>query len=61
MTTKSFTIGKLHHVELAIPLGAEMQCRAFWGDVLGMDEVEKPLARRIRASSSRTSRSLRRH
>jgi catechol 2,3-dioxygenase-like lactoylglutathione lyase family enzyme len=42
MTTKPFTIGKLHHVQLAIPLGGEHHCRAFWGDVLGMEEVEKP-------------------
>jgi catechol 2,3-dioxygenase-like lactoylglutathione lyase family enzyme len=32
----------LHHVQLAIPPGAEPQCREFWGDVLGMAELEKP-------------------
>ncbi|WP_262851191.1 VOC family protein [Mumia quercus] len=32
----------LHHVQLAIPPGGEEECRAFWGDVLGMHELEKP-------------------
>jgi catechol 2,3-dioxygenase-like lactoylglutathione lyase family enzyme len=35
---------KLHHVQLAIPPGGEEQCRAFWGEVLGMTELEKPPA-----------------
>jgi catechol 2,3-dioxygenase-like lactoylglutathione lyase family enzyme len=34
----------LHHVQLAIPPGGEEQCRAFWGNVLGMTELEKPPA-----------------
>jgi catechol 2,3-dioxygenase-like lactoylglutathione lyase family enzyme len=34
----------LHHIQLAIPLGGEDQCRAFWGNVLGMTELEKPPA-----------------
>lgn len=38
----TFTIGRLHHVQLAIPPGEEDRCRAFWCGVLGMDEVEKP-------------------
>ena len=37
-----FEIGTLHHVQLAIPPGGEDRCRAFWGDVLGMQEVDKP-------------------
>jgi catechol 2,3-dioxygenase-like lactoylglutathione lyase family enzyme len=38
----------LHHVQLAMPPGGEDQARAFYGDVLGLDEVPKPenLARR---------------
>ena len=32
----------LHHVQLAIPAGGEEACRAFWGDVLGLTEVDKP-------------------
>jgi catechol 2,3-dioxygenase-like lactoylglutathione lyase family enzyme len=42
MTTALFTLGQLHHVQLAIPAGGEKRCRAFWGGVLGMHEVEKP-------------------
>jgi catechol 2,3-dioxygenase-like lactoylglutathione lyase family enzyme len=37
-----FTFERLHHVQLAIPAGGEHRCRAFWGDLLGMDEAEKP-------------------
>jgi len=37
-----FALGPIHHVQLAIPRGQEDQCRAFWGDVLGMRELEKP-------------------
>lgn len=37
-----FTLDGLHHVELAIPEAAEDQCRDFWGEVLGMTELEKP-------------------
>jgi catechol 2,3-dioxygenase-like lactoylglutathione lyase family enzyme len=40
MTT--FAFARLHHVQLAIPPGGEPQCRAFWHDLLGMDELEKP-------------------
>jgi catechol 2,3-dioxygenase-like lactoylglutathione lyase family enzyme len=38
----------LHHVQLAMPAGKEDAARAFYGDVLGLREVEKPseLARR---------------
>lgn len=38
----------LHHVQLAMPAGTEEQAREFFGDVLGMVELEKPpeLARR---------------
>lgn len=31
----------LHHVQLAIPAGAEDACRQFWGAV-GLVEIEKP-------------------
>lgn len=37
-----FGFTALHHVQLAIPGGGEDLCRAFWGGVLGMDELEKP-------------------
>ena len=42
ISVKPFEIGALHHVQLAIPRGGEDQCRAFWGGLLGMTEVEKP-------------------
>lgn len=42
MRTTPFTLSQLHHVQLAIPPGGEERCRAFWGGVLGMDELEKP-------------------
>ena len=37
-----FTLRPIHHVQLAIPRGGEEQCRAFWGGVLGMRELDKP-------------------
>jgi catechol 2,3-dioxygenase-like lactoylglutathione lyase family enzyme len=33
---------RLHHVQLAIPPGAEDECRAFYVGVLGMTEIGKP-------------------
>ncbi|WP_369393154.1 glyoxalase [Streptomyces sp. CG1] len=41
-STTEFAFGPLHHVQLAIPVGSEELCRAFWGEVLGMTELEKP-------------------
>jgi catechol 2,3-dioxygenase-like lactoylglutathione lyase family enzyme len=38
----AFELLPLHHVQLAIPPGGEDRCRAFWRDVLGMWELEKP-------------------
>lgn len=35
-------IQSLHHVQLAMPKGAEDLARAFYVGVLGFDEVEKP-------------------
>jgi catechol 2,3-dioxygenase-like lactoylglutathione lyase family enzyme len=32
----------LHHVQLAMPAGEEDRARAFYGEVLGMAEVDKP-------------------
>ena len=39
---------RLHHMQIAMPAGAEQQAREFFVDVLGMTEVDKPplLARR---------------
>jgi catechol 2,3-dioxygenase-like lactoylglutathione lyase family enzyme len=33
---------RLHHMQIAMPRGAEPQARAFYVDVLGMTEVPKP-------------------
>lgn len=33
---------RLHHMQLAMPAGAEAEARSFFVDVLGMAEVEKP-------------------
>ena len=39
---------KLHHVQVAMPPGREEEARAFYGRLLGLEEVAKPptLARR---------------
>lgn len=33
---------RVHHVQLAIPVGGEDEARRFFGEVLGMEEVTKP-------------------
>jgi catechol 2,3-dioxygenase-like lactoylglutathione lyase family enzyme len=42
MGSDTHAFQRLHHVQLAIPPGGEDRCRAFWGEVLGMEEVAKP-------------------
>jgi catechol 2,3-dioxygenase-like lactoylglutathione lyase family enzyme len=37
-----YHIAGLHHVQLAIPVGEEAACRQFWGELLGLTELEKP-------------------
>lgn len=32
----------LHHFQIAIPSGQEQAARAFYGDILGFSEIEKP-------------------
>lgn len=34
----------IHHVQLACPAGSEEVSRAFFGDLLGLQEIEKPAA-----------------
>jgi 8-oxo-dGTP pyrophosphatase MutT (NUDIX family) len=41
----------LDHVQLAIPVGAEDVARSFWVDLVGLDEVEKPVALRTRGGA----------
>ena len=35
-------IAGIHHVQITVPKGAEAHARAFYCDVLGLPEVEKP-------------------
>lgn len=35
-------IRAIEHVQLAMPAGGEARARAFYGDLLGLDEVPKP-------------------
>ena len=39
---------RLHHVQVACPAGGEDVARRFWGEALGMTEVEKPEELRAR-------------
>jgi catechol 2,3-dioxygenase-like lactoylglutathione lyase family enzyme len=39
---EGFQFVRLHHIQLAIAAGGEDACRGFWGEVLGMVELEKP-------------------
>jgi len=34
----------LDHLQVCIPQGGEPQARAFWGDLIGLEEVTKPSA-----------------
>jgi len=42
MPSQSLTILHLHHAQITIPPGAEAQARAFYCDLLGLQEIEKP-------------------
>jgi catechol 2,3-dioxygenase-like lactoylglutathione lyase family enzyme len=42
MTGPAVTMRRLDHVQLAIPPGSEDRCRAFYVDLLGMRELQKP-------------------
>jgi catechol 2,3-dioxygenase-like lactoylglutathione lyase family enzyme len=35
-------IRRLNHVQICIPFGAEDEARAFYGRLLGLEEIEKP-------------------
>jgi catechol 2,3-dioxygenase-like lactoylglutathione lyase family enzyme len=39
---------RLDHVQLAAPAGCEEQARAFYGGLLGLEEVRKPAPLRTR-------------
>jgi catechol 2,3-dioxygenase-like lactoylglutathione lyase family enzyme len=36
------TIRRFHHLQITIPKGAEVEGRAFYCDLLGLPEIEKP-------------------
>ena len=38
----------LDHIQIAIPKGSEDECRAFWGDLVGLREIPKPEALQAR-------------
>jgi catechol 2,3-dioxygenase-like lactoylglutathione lyase family enzyme len=40
----NYTFRSMHHFQLSIPAGGEPDCRAFWGELLGLAELEKPPA-----------------
>ena len=40
--SRPMSIFDLHHVQLAMPPGGEDRARKFYGEVLGLPEVEKP-------------------
>jgi catechol 2,3-dioxygenase-like lactoylglutathione lyase family enzyme len=42
---------RLHHVQVACPPGGEADARRFYGDALGMSEVDKPVALRARGGA----------
>ncbi|MFF4409181.1 glyoxalase [Streptoverticillium reticulum] len=42
-TISDFTLSGVHHIQLSIPPGGEGLSRVFWGDLLGMTELERPL------------------
>jgi catechol 2,3-dioxygenase-like lactoylglutathione lyase family enzyme len=39
---------RIDHIQVAAPEGCERAARQFYGSILGMEEVEKPLALRAR-------------
>src|SRR5919112_579014 len=43
-TDRTWMIGGLDHVQLAMPRGGEERARAYFGGLLGLVEVEKPAA-----------------
>ena len=39
---RTSALPRLHHVQIAMPAGREAEARAFYGDLLGLDEIHKP-------------------
>ncbi|MCL4249641.1 MAG: VOC family protein [Anaerolineae bacterium] len=42
MSPQSLHIARLHHAQITIPHGEEAHARAFYCDVLGLQEIDKP-------------------
>ncbi len=42
MQVRAGAITGIHHVQLAMPRGKEDESRAFYGNILGLSEVQKP-------------------
>lgn len=40
--SKNMRIKRLDHIQICVPVGAEDKARAFYGGVLGLEEIEKP-------------------
>lgn len=38
----TFTIQGIDHVQVAAPLGCEEKAREFYGEIIGLQEIEKP-------------------
>lgn len=45
---RSSALPRLHHVQMAMPAGREAEARAFYGDLLGLEELDKPPALAVR-------------
>lgn len=52
---------ELHHIQLAMPEGREEDARAFYCDVLGLREIDKPEALRSRGGAWFESRTIKVH
>lgn len=46
--SSGFEMRRIEHVQLAMPAGEEDRARSFYGELLGMDEVDKPPALAVR-------------
>lgn len=42
MNKRSFTLAGIDHVQIAAPRGCEAEARRFFGQLLGLEEIEKP-------------------
>lgn len=47
----SFSFKAIDHVQLAAPMGSEGTARKFFGEILGFEEIEKPLVLKKRGGA----------